>query len=165
MAAKEAPYVIRPVGEGDLSYLANHLRPEDARELKATYGHSEFLDVLTNAVALSEEAQVAVTAEGHPAMLWGIVPFSRRASLAWGCGTPELFKHTRGVVLHSRETIKRWFVERPSIEYLTNFTHSDNRKHHHWLEWCGAELFPATPMGPLGELFRPFLIRRTKYHV
>jgi hypothetical protein len=162
METQEATYVIRPVGEGDLPCIAADLRSADANELYATYGHSRYLDGLTRSVSLSEEALVGVDPQGNPTMLYGIAPFSRRTRLVWACGTKGAFKFPKAIVENSRTTLKRWFAERPSVEYLTNFTHADNTRHHRWLEWCGAELFPATPMGPMGEPFRPFLIRRTK---
>jgi hypothetical protein len=85
--------------------------------------------------------------------------------MIWACGTPEILKHKRAFVSNSRRTIERWFRERPGVDFFMNFSHASNSAHHRWLEWCGAEMLPALPMGPLGELFMPFTIRRTKYNV
>lgn len=159
-------YEIRGVREGDLPYLAENLRAADVRELTATYGHTRFLYGLQRSCDLSEEALVGLpSGSPHPTMLWGIRQFTDRAAIIWACGTPEIFKFPKALVENSRTTIKRWFVERPSVEYLMNFTHESNTSHHRWLEWCGADLLPPLPMGPLGENFLPFTIRRTEYHV
>ncbi len=98
-------------------------------------------------------------------MLWGVRQITEKSAVIWACGTPAIFKFPKALVENSRTTLKRWFVERPSVEYLMNFTHASNIAHHRWLKWCGAELLPALPMGPLGEQFHPFTIRRTKYDV
>jgi hypothetical protein len=158
-------YEIRGVREGDLPYLAENLRAADVRELMATYGHTRFLSGLERSVHLSEEALVGAPFGSRPALLWGIRQFTPRAALIWACGTPEILKHKRAVVENSRKIIARWFVERPGVDFFMNFSHASNAAHHRWLEWCGAEMLPALPMGPLGELFMPFTIRRTKYNV
>ncbi|ESZ07266.1 hypothetical protein X736_13365 [Mesorhizobium sp. L2C089B000] len=158
-------YEIRGVREGDLPYLAENLRAADVRELMATYGHTRFLSGLQRSVHLSEEAQVGCPSGEPPAMLWGIRQFTPRAALIWACGTPAIFKLPKALTETTRSTFKRWFEERPSVEYLMNFTHESNTAHHRWLRLCGAELLPPLPMGPLGENFVPFTIRRTKYNV
>lgn len=156
-------YEIRGVREGDLPYLAENLRASDARELIATYGTPRFLYGLQRSTDLSAETLVGVPTGDHPVLLFGIMDFSPRAALIWACGTPGLSRHPTAFLRGSKATIRRWFEERPSVEYLMNFTHAQNLQHHRWLEWCGADLLPALPMGPLGEDFRPFTIRRTKY--
>lgn len=158
-------YEIRGVRESDLPYLAENLRAADVRELMATYGHTRFLYGLQRSCHLSEEALVGCPSGEPPALLWGIRQFTPRAAMIWACGTPEILKHKRAFVSNSRRTIERWFRERPDVDFFMNFSHASNSAHHRWLEWCGAEMLPALPMGPLGEDFLPFTIRRTKYHV
>lgn len=168
MATQETPnvtYTIRGVRSSDLPIIAADLRTADADELFATYGHPRYLEGITLSVEHSDEVLVGTTPSGKPAMLYGIRQTTPRIAHVWACGTSEAFKFPKAIVENSRTTIERWFRERPTVEYLTNFTHADNAKHHRWLKWCGAELFPAMPMGPLGELFCPFLIRRSEYHV
>lgn len=158
-------YEIRGVREGDLPYLAENLRAADVRELLATYGHSRFLFGLQRSSDLSEETLVGAPSGHPPVMIWGIRQFTSRAALIWAVGTPEYIKHKRAVSVTARKTMKRWFEERPGVDFFMNFSHASNTAHHRWLEWCGAEMLPALPMGPLGENFMPFTIRRTKYDV
>jgi hypothetical protein len=159
-------YEIRGVREGDLPYLAENLRAADVRELYATYGHTRFLSGLERTTQMSEEVLVgAPTDTGKPAIVWGIRKWTPRSAFIWAVGTPAILKYQKPLAKTTKATMKRWFEERPDVSFFMNFTHAKNTAHHRWLEWCGAELLPALPMGPLGEDFLPFTIRRTKYNV
>lgn len=98
-------------------------------------------------------------------MLFGIRKVTPKNALIWACATVDLVDNRMAFLRASRPIIKRWFEERPSVDTFTNFTHAKNFDHHRWLRWCGAELLPARRLGPRGEPFLPFIIRRQKYHV
>lgn len=157
-------YELRGVREGDLPYLARNLRAADVRELLATYGHTRFLGGLQRSVNASDEAGVIDCGHGgNPGLLIGIRQKTPNSAIIWACGTAEVRQHRKAFLTFGPSILKRWFEERPATEYFMNFTHASNTEHHKWLQWCGAELLPPLPMGPLGDLFRPFTIRRSKY--
>lgn len=159
-------YEIREVRESDLRYLTENLRSADVRELIATNGSPDIHGVLTRSYKNSDECLVGCPGPGeNPVVMWGIAQWTARSALIWACATNKLVENRMAFLRNCRPVIKRWFEERPSLEYLMNFTHAQNTDHHKWLLWCGAELLPALPSGPRGELFHPFTIRRQKYHV
>jgi len=155
-------YVIRGVREGDLPYLTDNLRGADTRELIATYGNTRFLEGLTRSVSASDEVQLC-EGDGLPMVLWGIYQISSLSAVIWCCATPQVTKFRLPFVRESRAIFRRWFTERPELQTLINFSHAKNELHHRWLRTCGATVFPSVPVGPLGEPFSPFVIRREHY--
>ncbi|KQR67867.1 hypothetical protein ASG03_10125 [Rhizobium sp. Leaf341] len=152
-------YEIRGVREGDLPYLAAHLRAADARELVATYGNAGFLDALNQSAVNSHEVAVC-EGDGVPMVLWGLHRLNPTSGLIWCCATPLVTKFRLAFVRESRAIIQRWFDETPSLQTLFNYSHTANTLHHRWLRSCGATVLPEVPMGPFGEPFSPFVIRR-----
>lgn len=155
-------YEIRGVRDGDLPYLAANLRAADTRELVATYGNVEFLQALTQSAQHSHEVAVC-EGDGVPMVLWGLHHLNPTSALIWCCATPLVTKFGLPFVRESRAIIGRWFRETETLQNLFNFSHSENTVHHRWLRSCGATVLPAAPMGPLGEPFSPFVIRRNAY--
>lgn len=156
-------YEIRPVREGDIEHLSQNIRPEDLQEILAATGNKDPYPGLRYSVENSEEALAGALTGGPAEVLWGISPFSDRAALIWAIASAEVDNHKIAFLRNSRSVIARWFEERPNVEYLVNFTHGENTVHHKWLEWLGATLYPPTPVGPLLEGFRPFMIPRKKF--
>lgn len=146
--------------EGDLPYLAEHLRGADVRELIAVYGHARVLEGLQSSVRSSEEALVGVGTLGDPVIVWGIARTSPTCALIWAVATPAITDYRTAFLRECRSVIRGWFNKFPEVQYLINFAHGDNKLHHRWLGWCGAEVLPEVPHGRLGEPFRPFVIRR-----
>ncbi len=153
------PFTIRELRPGDLEYIAAHLRPSDARELRATYGTTDYFERLTVSAAHTEELHVC-EADGKPLAVFGIVPTTMYAAGIWFSGTTAMTKLRRHFVRESRAVINRWFEQRPELRTMMNFTHAENRMHHRWLQSVGGELFESEPRGANGEMFRLFTIRR-----
>lgn len=156
---------VREIREGDLPYLSKNLRSADAREIFAASGSTDFQSALRLSVDNSEEALAGSLKGGAAEVLYGISPYSPRAYLIWALASPEIANNKMVFLRTSRAVLKRWFEERPNAEYFINFVHGQNDLHQKWLKWMGADLYPATPVGPRGEDFRPFMISRKKYHV
>lgn len=153
------PYAIRHMRKGDLEHIATNLRPADARELKATYGTTDYLERLTVSAAHSEELYVC-EADGKPLAVFGLTRTSRYAAVIWCCATRDLSRFPLSFVKESSRVVARWFQDHPDLRTLFNYTHVGSRKSHKWLKSIGAELFDSEPRGANGEAFRLFTIRR-----
>lgn len=154
-------YEIRGVREGDLPYLSQNLRAADVREIYATHGNLRLLEALEASTSSSTEVLIGAGDTGKPVVIWGIHEFSRESAFVWACATPDIVKYRIPFLKNCRVVIHGWFDRFPGVHNLINFSHAENTLHHRWLEWCGAQLLPEVPWGPLGEPFRPFNIRRT----
>lgn len=153
-------YVIREARETDLPHLASSLRGADAREVFATWGKPHPLAALQSSFRYSEEALVAADASDTPFVIWGRSEFSVKTQLIWCLATPAVSKWRVPFIRVSRDVLRKWFQENPELQSLFNYSHSANTLHHKWLRSVGATIFPPIPMGPLGENFSPFVIKR-----
>lgn len=157
-------HTIRGVTDSDLVYMSEHLRLDDVREIFLSRGNKDILGQLRITVHASEEAFVGEVA-GKPVLLFGYLKISEISSVIWAVGTPEIKKYNRIFLRECRKSLKDWFVKNPSTECFWNFTYLENTLHHRWLEWCGADLLPALPLGVNGAMFLPFTIKRSAYDV
>lgn len=153
-------YVIRGARESDLPHLADNLRAADLRELVATYGHPRALEGLSKSLSASSECMVAADENDKAFVIWGISQMNHELALIWCVATPEVSNWRVPFVRESRGVIAGWFKTRPSLLYLINTSHHENKLHHRWLRSVGAELLPEIPLGPRSSLFNPFIIRR-----
>ncbi len=153
-------YVIREARESDLPHLAFNLRGADAREVIASWGNLNFLGALTASYRNSEEVLVAADAEDKPFVIWGRCEEGRKSHLIWCLATPAVSQWRVPFVRVSRQVLRKWFQENPELQVLFNYSHSANTLHHKWLRSVGATIFAPVQMGPLGENFSPFLIKR-----
>lgn len=153
-------YIIRELQPDDLDYIAANLRAADARELRAASGHSNYRDRLTMAVAESSEVRI-VEHDGRPILVFGFAPLDETTAGVWAVGTSTVSRFRAPLVRETRNVIRRWFEEHSKLRYLVNFTHASNRLYLRWLRAIGATVFPRKPLGPRGELFRPFVIERS----
>lgn len=152
-------YSIRELREGDLDYIAANLRPADARELKATYGTTDYRNRLSVSAAHSEQLFIC-EADGNPLAVFGMRHTALDAAAVWCCATRAMSGFRRSFVKESRAVIDRWFQESPDLRTLMNSTYVGNTMHHRWLKSVGAEIFPSEPRGAKGEHFHLFTIRR-----
>lgn len=152
-------YLIRELQPDDLDYIAANLRSADARELRAASGHSNYRDRLTMSVAQSSEVRV-VEHDGRPILVFGFAQLNATTAGVWAVGTPTVSRFRAPLVRETRKVIRRWFAENSELQYLVNLTHAGNRLYLRWLKAIGATVLPKKPLGPRGELFRPFVIER-----
>jgi len=155
-------YVIRELRDGDIQYIAENLRPADARELKAVYGTDDYAKRLEVSAEYSDELFIC-EAEGKPLAVLGLKATSRHDAAIWCCATRAISSFRRSLVKEGRATIERWFNENPQLRTLVNFTHIGNTANHRWLKAMGAEIFPSEPRGAQGEHFHFFTIERASH--
>lgn len=157
-------HTIRDLRDTDIPHLAANLRSQDVMELMLASGSQETERSLRVSVEASEEVLVAV--EGEDLFLvFGRSHQIGTLAYIWAVATPAVERHRTAIFRVGRRTLKQWFRSQPTLETLANFTFAHNPLHHRWLEWCGAQLFPSAPYGPLGAPFRPFVIKRDFYNV
>ena len=155
--------LIREARPDDLPYLAANLRDADQIEILATTGRPDYLEELKVSAEGSDEVLVGLPGpQKAPFVIFGYHVW-RKTAFIWAVATPAIQQNRVRFLRAGKPVLKRWFEENPSVDYFMNFTHARNTLHHRWLEWCGADMLPAVPMGPLGELFHPFTIKREKY--
>lgn len=156
-------YVIRELRDGDIQYIADNLRPADARELKALYGTTDYQHRLRVSADLSEQLFVC-EAEGKPLAVFGMTHTTQHDAAIWCCATGAVSRFRRSFVKEAREVIVRWFQENPQLRTLLNYTHVGNTMHRRWLKSLGAKFSPSEPMGARKEHFCFFAIGR-QHHV
>jgi len=140
----------------DLRYLAQHLRADDAQELRAVHGSElDLLECLHTAVESSEEAYVAVTAYGEPIAVFGVAPVSLLGGQGcpWMLGTDTLELYGRAIVQLSRQHVARWGLK---YDQLFNYVDARNLRSIAWLRHTGFSIFKAEPYGVDGLPFHRF---------
>jgi len=151
---------LRDLREGDLEYLAEHLRQADKDEVLASSASP--LEALQESVKLSYFVKV-MDVSGKPLGILGASSFQDSDHAIWALATDEVQEHSKKFLRYSKECIKMLF-EVSGATRLVNFTYSKNELHHKWLEWCGAVILRTPiPVGPHGKTFFPFFIERLKY--
>ncbi len=162
-ADRRLPYSIRKARPGDLSYIASHLRPADARELEAVYGAVDFLPRLEITAQMSDTVLV-VEVKGNPVAAFGFKRFMTDTAAVWCVASDALLDLDRRHVRLSREIVRRWFQVHRNLRQLFNFVSAEGTGHQQWLTALGAEFSPAVPMGDQGRYFHKFVIRRQLPH-
>ena len=158
-------YKIREATQGDLVYLASNLRAADMRELYAMHGHLRAKELLELSRDHSDTTLVGCDTNNTPVVIFGITKTTERAALIWAVATPEVTNYKLEFLRASRRILRGWFDDNPSLEFMYNFTHSENTVHHAWLTWVGATLMPPVPFGITGQKFNPFIIQRKDRYV
>ncbi len=156
--ATRRSYIIRPLREGDLRFIADNLRTADAVELRAIYGDLNFMPRLQFSVDSSAEVFVA-EAGGQPFAVFGIAIVADRTGILWSCGTSAVSRFSRQIIEDGTMYVRGCFRKWPSLETLICASHESNRVHHRWLTAIGAERCAAIALPDTGERFIPFLIK------
>jgi len=151
---------IRDLKEGDLEYLAQHLRDADREEVLAA--SDDVLGALRESADLSYYVKI-IDASGKPMGIFGIADFSSERQAIWMVATDEILEHSQKLARYSKVMIRRLF-EISGAEQFVNYTYAKNTLHHRWLKWCGAVLgtVPVT-VGLKGKEFLPFVIERNTH--
>lgn len=140
-----------------VAHVAAHMRAEDVAELWA-------LDRSTPHRALMAALSVpgvSFTAliDGVPAAMFGVadVNILTGTGCPWLLATDEAERHRRAFA-----RVSLWWREKLFARYdvLKNFVHDDNHTSKRWLTWMGAVMSDPAPIGPEGEMFRLFEMRR-----
>lgn len=146
----------------DAIAISHFLRPEDVEELRVASGRDDTAATVMDCVERSDVAYIAYDGN-DPVMIGGITAKDRPFGIVWGVATPRIIKNFREIATLTKPVLRDWFLMFPEMKLMFNHSMTVNTVHHRWLRWAGAELFPPVPRGPNGELFTPFLIRRSTY--
>jgi len=153
--------IIRQARGSDLGPLSTRLREEDVEELHIASRGRSTLESLQVCLDNSDVTYISETDEG-PVMFGGI-NVRDTLGIIWGVATPLIRKNFKTIGALTRPVLRDWFLMFPEVRLMFNHSLTANTVHHRWLKWAGAELFPPVPRGPNGELFTPFIIRRSTY--
>jgi hypothetical protein len=150
----------RPLQAQDIAHVAEHLRPADRQELRASRGGNlPFADIIARAVLVSSQVWVwAEGAEDTPVAIFGVAPISLLDGLGspWFLSTERAYKSPRSLVANGRHYIAKM---RESYPNLLNYVDARNDKSIRWLKHLGFTLHPAEPYGVDGEPFHKFEMR------
>lgn len=151
-----AEVLIRLTEPGDAEHLGAHLRPADAREVRA-YGHADPVRACQRSVACSVLCWSAFI-NGELAAILGCAPLSLVSGIGspWMLGTPVLDAHARVLVRTTPGYIAKMLQAFP---HLVNHVHTENVTSVRWLRRLGFTVHAAQPFGALGEPFHPFEMR------
>ena len=143
---------------GDAAELAANLRDQDAEELRAA-------GVLNAELAIADgirRSPLCWTArvDGEIACVFGVAPFGTALDprgVPWMLGTPLVPKHRRTLQQMTPGYIAQMLEAFP---HLLNQVHAKNTVATRWLRKMGFVLQPPMPVGPYGELFHLFEMKR-----
>ena len=145
-----------PVQE-ELIYLADHLRPEDVRELVCMTGPDIRAEVLR--CGSNSDKCYACYYKGVIIAAFGVIPYNpiARWGIIWMLATPEAGKHKLYTGKWTRRGV-RAFLE--DWEYLFNYVDAGNDETIKWLKWLGAKVHEPKPYGLYGNMYHLFEFRR-----
>lgn len=156
--ATRRSYIIRPLREGDLRFIADNLRTADAVELRAIYGDLDFMPRLQFSADSSTEVFVA-EADDQPFAVFGVAIVADRTGILWSCGTSAVSRFGRQIIEDGTMYVRGFFQKWPNLETLICVSHESNQVHHRWLKAIGAERGAPIALPDTGERFVPFLIK------
>lgn len=147
--------LVRPSEPGDARVLANHLRPEDYREVRALRD-GNMSDLLVMSIASSDPCYSAFTSGGALAMIFGVAPHPTedKTGIVWLLGTTDMAQLHYRFLRESKSWLDRLFGDR--YEILFNIADKRNTLHLDWLRWLGFKFMKEIPAGRNRELFIEF---------
>ncbi len=143
-------FKIRSTKEKDLSHIISNMRESDTREIWAS-NHLTPKEAVMMSYNISDHCYTLL-AEGVPIAIAGVATANDlKGGVVWMLGTPEVEKHTVGVVKSTRFLVRK---HRKDYEYLFNWIHNDNKTTQRWLHRLGFTIHTPEVWGVDGELFR-----------
>lgn len=144
-------------GMDHVAHVAANMRAEDVAELWAL-DHSTPHKALMSSLSFPGHHFTALI-DDEPVAMFGVGDLN--VLTATGC--PWLLATDRAQ-RHRREfaRVSLWWREKLFERYdvLKNFVHDKNHTSKRWLTWMGAVMSDPAPIGPEGEMFRLFEMRR-----
>lgn len=142
-----------PAEPWHLRYVADHARPEDVEEIRASCG-TGVLEAMEFGLRFGLLCRAALV-DGVPACVFGVTASSLLGGVGapWMIATPEVERQPRALVALSRPVVAEMAGLFP---LLVNFVDNRNRKAHRWLAWLGFQLDPPAPHGVDQLPFRRF---------
>lgn len=142
---------VRPVLCGDISYIAENMRPEDVKEVHAL-GHGSY-SALRIGYKQSVICSTLVDPDAVPVAMLGVVPcihYDNFGSI-WLLGTPGIEKFGYRFLRYSKQVLDDYY-ELTGYDAFYNYTHEDNQVHHKWLKWLGFSFLRRVNNGQSGFL-------------
>ena len=125
------PY-LRLANEDDCIYLAENLREDDYREIKAVTGLPPLLSLLTG-LKSSQVPLVICDNQGKVVAMLGVVPNGLIGSI-WMVGTPDLKRISVSFLKNCQDVFT---VLKNNFSILHNYVDARNELHIRWLRWMG----------------------------
>ena len=125
------PY-LRLANEDDCIYLAENLREDDYREIKAVTGLPPLLSLLTG-LKSSQVPLVICDNQGKVVAMLGVVPNGLIGSI-WMVGTPDLKRISVSFLKNCQDVFT---VLKNNFSVLHNYVDARNELHIRWLRWMG----------------------------
>ena len=125
------PY-LRLATEDDCIYLAENLREDDYREIKAVTGLPPLLSLLTG-LRSSQVPLVICDNNNKVVAMLGVVPNGLIGSI-WMVGTPDLKKISVSFLKNCQDVFT---VLKNNFSILHNYVDARNELHIRWLRWMG----------------------------
>ena len=125
------PY-LRLANEDDCIYLAENLREDDYREIKAVTGLPPLLSLLTG-LKSSQVPLVICDNQGKVVAMLGVVPNGLIGSI-WMVGTPDLKRISVSFLKNCQDVFT---VLKNNFSVLHNYVDARNELHIRWLKWMG----------------------------
>lgn len=144
----------RAIQPGDVEHIAQHLRDQDAAELRAN-GERDALAALRRSVEESAVVVVA-TAHGEPGCMFGCVPggtLLAPSAVVWMVGTHLVPQHQRVL---ARLAPRYILAMHARFGRLYNAVHASNTLAVRWLKRMGFVLHEPHPNPVTGEMFHYF---------
>lgn len=137
---------VRPVNSGDISHIAEHMRPEDVKEVQAL-GHDPY-SALRVGYKHSVICSTLVDPDAVPVAMLGVVPsiHSKHFGSIWLLGTPGIEKFGYRFLRYSKQVLDDYY-DKTGFEVFYNYTHEDNIVHHKWLKWLGFRFLRKVNLG------------------
>lgn len=142
-----------------MAHVAGHMRPGDWEECEAAYGRCNSpRDVLFDSVARSEFVRCAMTRDGEPVAIFGVMAtsFLSKQGSIWMIATPAFARHTRESIRLARRLLPRLHAD---FGELVNYVYHKNHASLRWLARLGFDVRPAAPYGAYRQPFHQVVKR------
>lgn len=135
-------YTVRSATPEDALWIAQNCRDADRAECNALLGLDP-VQVVPEAVGIPGNPTFIGYADDEPVIIFGTArtPWDD-VGVVWMISTPELIKHQKHFLKHSREWVE---VLHAPYRVLTNVVDARNEVHIRWLKWIGFEFIELIP--------------------
>ena len=136
----------------EMTYIADHLRPQDAAEvMKST--RLPAAQVLIHSWRQSEFRKLYRDGDQNPMVVMGVVNNGRGGGVPWMLATNEVDKMPASLHRESKRVLRKL---RSEYSHLMNVVDTDNTAAIEWLDVLGFKFGNPVSFGPYDLLFLPF---------
>lgn len=120
----------------DALYIADNLRPADAKEIEAMVGSDDYKESLIEGFYYSVQP-MTLHVDGKPAAMFGVVPAQEGEGCVWLLGTPAIEEVPLSFLRKSKPHLAQLMED---YDFLFNYAHKENHLHLKWLKWLGFDI-------------------------